>query len=216
MKSKLYVGYHLASDTKEKLGNIKNAIEELQSSEKVWFYAFEEIAEERQHSWKYHAGQSMKVSRLPAAFFNKKIPNVETNIKVQGIAGKESIYFLPEKILLLREGKTNHISYENFKFSIDRIEYVEMENNLYQDSTIIGRRWRYINKNGGRDRRFKDNEELPVVRCGLLKATLAEEEKENEVFELMTSSLQAPQKFVSNWEQIHHGQTEQKKLSVTS
>src|SRR5262249_28626637 len=35
------------------------------------------------------------------------------------------------------------------------------------------RRWKFINRDGSQDRRFRDNVELPVVRCGILSISIA-------------------------------------------
>jgi hypothetical protein len=36
------------------------------------------------------------------------------------------------------------------------------------DSEVIGRTWQYVNKNGGPDRRFAHNPQIPIVRYGEL------------------------------------------------
>ncbi len=39
------------------------------------------------------------------------------------------------------------------------------------DAMVVDTTWRYVNKNGGPDRRFKDNRELPVVQYGRVALT---------------------------------------------
>src|SRR5205085_10647069 len=40
-----------------------------------------------------------------------------------------------------------------------------------QDVQVVGTTWQYVNKNGGPDRRFSNNRQIPVAQYGLLKIT---------------------------------------------
>ncbi len=42
------------------------------------------------------------------------------------------------------------------------IQSIETEG-VPSDSKIVGRTWKYVNKKGGPDKRFKDNRELPIA-----------------------------------------------------
>lgn len=35
-----------------------------------------------------------------------------------------------------------------------------------KDAEVVGRTWKYVNKSGGPDRRFKNNRELPICLYG--------------------------------------------------
>ena len=41
------------------------------------------------------------------------------------------------------------------------------------DGTVVDRTWRYVNKNGGPDRRFNNNAQLPIVKYGVLYVSSA-------------------------------------------
>ena len=68
----------------------------------------------------------------------------------------------------------------------------ETEGHVYPDTVIIDRRWKFINRDGSRDRRFKYNVELPVVRCGILGLKVADYP-----IGLMTTNPDAPEMFNS-------------------
>jgi len=38
---------------------------------------------------------------------------------------------------------------------------------------ILERRWKFINRDGSPDRRFKSNFQVPLVRCGILTLDVA-------------------------------------------
>jgi hypothetical protein len=91
-------------------------------------------------------------------------------IRVSGIAYQErAIYFLLEKLLVIDGGSVRYVEYRDFSMKSDILEYVETEGHVFPDSQVIDHRWRYINRDGSRDKRFKNNSECPVVRCGLLE-----------------------------------------------
>ncbi len=53
---------------------------------------------------------------------------------------------------------------------------------MTQDATVVDKTWRYVNKKGGPDRRFKDNRELPVCVYDQLRFSRAS--RLNEVVQL--------------------------------
>jgi hypothetical protein len=166
--SKVFVGYSLDEAALRRLREIADALKALRHCSHVWIYQVSEGGGGRLH-WKYNAGDTFKVAKLPMAFFTRRIPNVETNVRVQGIThGQTALYFLPEKLLIVSPEGTYTTPYQALHLTVDSLEYVESEGHVYQDSQVIDHRWKFINRDGSQDRRFKDNFELPVVRCGIL------------------------------------------------
>jgi hypothetical protein len=185
-RTKVFVGYVLDRAATAKLEEVKAAFAILKKCSRVWLYQVRAHRDQRQ--WKYHAGNLFTVSKLPVAVFNRPIPNVEINISVSGITYQDrALYFLLEMILVIDGSSVRYVDYEDLKVETDTIEYVEAEGHVYADSQVIDHRWKFINKDGSRDKRFKENIELPVVRCGLLKI-----EAKNMKLELMTNNPEAP------------------------
>jgi hypothetical protein len=87
-------------------------------------------------------------------------------------------------------GEVHHLTYQELRITTDHLEYVETEGQVYKDSQQIGTRWKYINRDGSADRRFKDNYQLPVVRCGILCL-----EGGDARMEIMTTNPDAPEVF---------------------
>jgi hypothetical protein len=113
------------------------------------------------------------VATLPAAVFNRPIPNIETNIRVHGVTQDGvAAYFLPESMLVIERGQVRTIDYSELQLECKLLEYVETGGNIFPDSKVVDKRWRYINRDGSPDKRFKQNVELPVVRCGVLRMEL--------------------------------------------
>ncbi len=171
-KTKVFVGYELDEAIKRKLAQIAAAFQTLRKSCKVWRYEVQ--AREGAMDWKYNAGSLFSVAKLPAAIFNRPIPNIETNIKVLGVTfDDKALYFLPEKLLVIEGPSVDYVDYQNLRVTDDHLEYVEPDGRLYSDSQVVAKRWRFINKDGSRDKRFKGNVELPVVVAASSRSTPA-------------------------------------------
>jgi hypothetical protein len=192
--SKVFVGYTLDPAAVRRLEEIKAALSALRSCSRVWMYRVQ--AHAGRTDWKYHAGDAFKVARLPMAFFTRSIPNVETNIRVNGITyHSKAVYFLPEKILLIDGSDVRNVPYQVLTVGVDSLEYVEAEGNMYRDTQVIDRRWKFINRDGSRDRRFNANVQLPVVRCGLLTLTVGSTQ-----LDMMTTNPEAPAAFATQFD----------------
>jgi hypothetical protein len=188
-QTRVFVGYVLDPAVEERLETFKQAFLTLRRCSRVWVYQVRHIQGERH--WKYNAGSLFTVARLPAALFNRPIPNVETNISVSGIAfGNKAVYFLPDKLLVVEGGRVRHVEYRDMAVAADHIEYVERDGYVFNDSEVVAHRWKFINRDGSQDRRFKNNAELPVVRCGIVRLEAGDAR-----IELMTTDPRAPEQF---------------------
>jgi len=189
-RTKVFVGYVLDSEAEQTLKAIAGAFATLRRCNGVWAYRLRAHANEK--LWKYNAGSLFSVAKLPIVLFNRPIPNIETNIRVAGLTYLSmAMYFLPEKLLVIDGTQVFHVDYHELRFSHTHLDYVETEGHVYPDSLIIYHRWKFINRDGSRDRRFKDNVELPVVRCGILGLETADYP-----ISLMTTNTDAPEMFI--------------------
>ena len=98
-------------------------------------------------------------------------PRVETNVAVPLLnIGSTQLFFLPDVILCLQSGNFGAISYPDFRVEQSATRFIE-DGHLPGDADVVDRTWRYVNKNGGPDRRFNNNVQLPVVQYGVLVLT---------------------------------------------
>jgi hypothetical protein len=207
-RSKVFVGYKLDPAAMRKLEEIAGALRVLRKCGRVWVYRLSEY--EGRFNWKYHAGDTFKVARLPLAIFNRTIPNVETNIRINGISyGSKAIYFLPEKILVIEGSEVTNVPYADLEIAVESLEYVEAEGHVYEDSAVIDHRWKFINRDGSRDRRFNNNVELPVVRCGLLGLVVGRAK-----LKMMTTNPDAPVVFQEKFKRLASAAVLSEKMSA--
>ena len=98
-------------------------------------------------------------------------PVLATNIAVPSLhARKRSIYFLPDRILIRDGRRYADMSYSSCRITGIPKRFIE-NGSVPSDSERIGTTWRYVNKGGGPDRRYKNNPQLPIMRYGELTFT---------------------------------------------
>jgi hypothetical protein len=80
------------------------------------------------------------------------------------------LFFLPDLILYLERGIFGGIPYGDLSVEHHVTRFIE-DGEVPGDATVVGRTWRYVNKDGGPDRRFNNNAQLPVLQYGELVLT---------------------------------------------
>jgi hypothetical protein len=114
------------------------------------------------HDRKYHAGASTLVQRHVTAVRTAEPPFVKTNVPVLSIgAGRQTLYFLPDRLLVYDAAGIGAISYRTLEISTTRQRFVE-DGGVSPDATVVDYTWQYVNKSGGPDRRFRDNRQVPI------------------------------------------------------
>lgn len=120
---------------------------------------------------KYHAGADNLIRREAVVFSMGTPPYMKTNIEVLILpCGKQKLYFFPERVLVYDGGKIGAVSYNDLEINISPTRFIE-EASVPSDAKIVDRTWRYTNKSGGADKRFKDNPEIPIVLYDRLMLT---------------------------------------------
>lgn len=112
---------------------------------------------------KYHAGASTLVTRSAIRPHRAGIPFVKVNIDVPAIpVGRQLLAFMPDRLLVFDTGRVGAISYSDLDFEIRQARFIE-EGVVPHDAQVVDSTWKFVNKSGGPDRRFKDNPQLPIA-----------------------------------------------------
>ena len=77
--------------------------------------------------------------------------------------GRQALYLLPDRILVFDGTRVGAVGYEQVTLVVGTTQFIE-EEAVPSDADVVSSTWRYVNKGGGPDRRFKNNVQLPVVR----------------------------------------------------
>jgi hypothetical protein len=139
--------------------NFYEAIEKVSACQGQWHIS----ASGHVSDSKYHAGANQVVSRSNIRINFKEPEYIKTNIPIPVIpVGRQKLYLFPERILVFDRGKVGAVGYEQLEISASSTRFVE-EGIVPRDATVVDRTWKYVNKKGGPDKRFKDNREIPVT-----------------------------------------------------
>ena len=160
--------YELGERERDQFRVVQQAIASLSTARRIWRVESKSATSD----WKRNAGASTLLTRsVVSASPSALPPRVETNVSVPCIhLGAVKMFFMPDLILYWEGGTFGAISYSDLRIEQSLTRFIE-DGPLTADGTVVDRTWRYVNKNGGPDRRFNNNVQLPVMQYGLLVLT---------------------------------------------
>lgn len=123
---------------------------------------------------KYSAGASQGLKFSGATLKLGQAPGVKANIDVPILqAGRTTLAFFPDRVLAFQGKAVGAVPYERLQAEVERTQFVET-GAVPSDATVVGRTWKYVNKSGGPDRRFKDNREYPLCKYNQMNMSTSE------------------------------------------
>jgi Protein of unknown function (DUF4236) len=170
--------YDLEPDVAKAYEAIHSAFQDLKGCGRVWHVE----AKADVLDGKYHAGAGNIIKRSVVSVTIGQPALVKTNIDVPLLqAGRQVLAFMPDRLLVLEPSAVGAVSYTDLVLEHRDTRFVE-EQDPPSDATVIDRTWRYVNKSGGPDRRFKDNPELPI--CAYSQLRFFSDSGLNEIFQI--------------------------------
>ena len=159
---KIDLNYEFDESGKEKYQAFNSVMNDLYSNDKLW----QINSSSHVFNVKYNAGAGNSVERTP---INIKIGTpfyIKTNVDVYCLKlKKQKIYFAPDRIIVFKNSEVGSKKYSGLKMNFSNTSFVE-EDRVPRDSQIVRYTWKYVNKNGGPDKRFKNNVQYPVCKYG--------------------------------------------------
>ncbi len=156
-RKKTQLVYVIDGDTKKSIQLFHDAFSRLGNCSKLWH-----VAEEASLDTKNMTGACKAAIRTPISVNFGSPSCIKTNIKAPFFpVGKQTLYFFPDMVFVLEKKTIAVISYESLKITCKKEPVVETEENP-GDAAPISYTWKYTNKDGEPDRRFKDNRQLPI------------------------------------------------------
>jgi hypothetical protein len=193
-KSRLF--YELNEAEQKKHDAVRESLGFLASCRAIWRIE----AKAATSDWKRNAGASSLVQRINIRVGAINPPRVETNVSVPCIEMRQSqLYFLPDTVLYRDANGYGAIGYNDLKVTQWLTRFIE-DGTVPADATVVDYTWRFVNKNGGPDRRFNNNRQLPVLQLGAL--TLVSSRGLN--IQLNTSNPQGSVAFAAHWQTVFH------------
>lgn len=154
----------IASESSEAIGK---AFDTLRSVERIWRVE----ADAHTSDWKRHAGAT-SLNKRGSMHLAPSRPR-----SIRGVAsfpaflfGRQKLYLLPDAALFVDGRSVTALHYRDLDVSQRDINFIEDER-VPGDTVVVGTTWRFVNRNGGPDRRFNNNRQLPVCRYNELDLT---------------------------------------------
>jgi hypothetical protein len=170
--------YDFDSEMEAAYAQLHAAASQLASCSAAWHIE----ASGKVHDRKYHAGASDLVRRKNTSIRKAEPPYVKSNIETIAVGvGRQTLHFFPDRVLVYDKNGVGAVGYQNLRLDVGATRFIESES-VPRDAEIVDRTWKYVNKSGGPDKRFKDNKELPV--CRYEEITLSSTSGLNEVLQL--------------------------------
>lgn len=161
----LRVQFHLDPVTQSRYEGMVAAFDQLCSCQRIWLVESKASIRNR----KVHAGASTGLSRQPVRPTRETPPGMSTNILPPMIpVGRQTLYIMPDRVLVYDKRSVGAVEYRDLLVAAVTTRFIEDEPPP-ADASVIDRTWRFVNRNGGPDRRFGGNRQLPVMQYAELR-----------------------------------------------
>lgn len=113
-------------------------------------------------AWKRNAGASHLVNRKPTVLGYDLPIVIKCNLTPPALhVGRQVMYFMPDVVLVQDGGRVGAVNYAQLNVRWEDSPFIETER-VPGDARVVDHTWQHPNKNGGPDRRFKDNRQIPI------------------------------------------------------
>ncbi|MCK5107820.1 MAG: DUF4236 domain-containing protein [Nanoarchaeota archaeon] len=153
------VVYKLDKEIKEPFNKLNKEFIKFDKSEKIWRIETQQGTDD----WKRNSGASNLVNRDEIQIMNELPKFFDSNIIPYGFKiDSQEYYFFPDRILIYQGKEVGMATYSELQIYTSITKFIE-DQEVPSDTEVIGHNWKYMNKNGGPDRRFNNNYQIPVV-----------------------------------------------------
>jgi Protein of unknown function (DUF4236) len=150
--------YDLSDEEIKPFNRLARAFNTIASCECVWQIPIERL----QTDWKRNAGASITVERKRISLGTGHPPLIKSNIDFLLLPlANERIYFTPDAILIVAGNSVAALRYDELEIVCRPTSFIE-DGRPPSDAQAVGESWRYVNRDGGPDRRFGNNRKLPI------------------------------------------------------
>jgi hypothetical protein len=123
--------------------------------------------------WKRNAGANSLERRTGTSPRVSRPPKVQCNIEVPTLGwGRRSLYFFPDRLLVYDSSGVGAVSYAELNAQVGQSRFIE-DGIVPSDAQQVGTTWKFVRRDGGPDRRFNNNRQLPVLIYGQMSLTSA-------------------------------------------
>ena len=160
---KFNIEFGLDGELGEAYEEMESAFSRMSSAAAIW----DLLTEKAVDRVKERSSASLSITRTRIRFDSRSLEYIGSDrvpMRMKNANGAD-IYFYPAFIVMHSDKKNEFavLGYSEIELHHHKTRFVETES-IPSDSEIIDKTWRYVNKNGSPDRRYKDNPTIPIVQ----------------------------------------------------
>ena len=138
----------------------------LSSSDKLWYIEGIYVLDE--NASKENGGINITYERIPVKIRHKAPFYLHTNSKVMQVKLDDyTLLILPEHYIITKKSDVGIDNNSNIAITSEAKPYAELEV-IPRDTEVLYKTWKYVNKDGSKDKRYKKNEQIPICNYGLV------------------------------------------------
>jgi tetratricopeptide (TPR) repeat protein len=161
--------YSLEGDTETAYQQLCTDFEAMTRCKQVWRVDAQASVRDR----KYHAGANLSIRRTTISASFKEAPGVRSNVTIPALPlSDNTLYFFPDRILVLGRTGWGAIDWDSLRANYSSTRFIE-DQSVPSDAAVVDHTWRYVNRDGGPDRRFNNNHKIPVCLYGEMTLSTA-------------------------------------------
>lgn len=120
---------------------------------------------------KSNGGYPNVYNRLSIKPKYKKPFYLDTNASIIQLPLQDmKLIILPDLYLVVSKSKIGLIKSSDIKITLDSVKCPETDR-IPEDASILEYTWKYVNRDGSPDKRYKDNKKLPICQYGVINIT---------------------------------------------
>lgn len=153
------VMYELDKEVKHSFDKMNKGFNEFEKTSKIWRIETQQTTDD----WKRNSGASNLVNRKAFHIIKELPPFFDSNISPYGFKiDNKQYYFFPDRIIIYQDKDVGMAYYSELKINTRVTRFIE-DDGVPEDAEVVGHNWKYMNKDGGPDRRFNNNYQIPIV-----------------------------------------------------
>ncbi|WP_186387535.1 DUF4236 domain-containing protein [Stappia sp. TSB10P1A] len=153
--------YDLEGDAEAAYRQLVEGFDSLQACKGKW-HIEESGAVTSDVTRKRNAGASHLVKRKTTPLSYSLPDVIKSNLTPPALGvGKQTLFFMPDTVLVQDGSRFGAVSYSDLTVHRSNSRFIE-DGAVPSDAQVVGHTWKHPNKNGGPDRRFRDNRQLPI------------------------------------------------------
>lgn len=161
------LNYNFDDSYNDYYANLDDFLARLTSNNRIWGIQ----TSYKHNNTKYTSGANTTSERTLVQLTRGNAPYIKSNITpYMMVFMNKRFYFLPDRILIDGAEDVYSLRYSEINCEFATARFVEDET-VPTDAEVIDHTWRYVNKDGSPDRRFRDNYQIPVCLYGTMKLT---------------------------------------------